>query len=237
MTRPLPTLLRALAPLLLGLAPAAPLHAQPFASQPLPPLPSLQPPRPDRLPPETPVAALLSGAPATLRTTPDPAIAAPPPLLYPLPERAGEQDPYGWRWSDRRQAWRMHAGTDLIAPAGTPVLAMAPGRVLLAEEINGYGLTVLLDHGGGWQSLYAHLHTSTVGPGERLRAGDTLGTVGRSGSATTDHLHVELRRRLVAHHGPSAATAVVAVDPAPLLSAALQRLPLQQAQGIPPASP
>ena len=115
-------------------------------------------------------------------------------LVYPLPQPALEVQPYGWRYSDHRQRWRMHVGHDLIAPASTPVLAMLSGRVQLVRSISGYGLTVLLDHGRGWQTLYAHLQSSDVRIGQLVHAGDRVGRVGRSGSASTDHLHVELRR-------------------------------------------
>ena len=115
-------------------------------------------------------------------------------LVYPLPQPAQEVQPYGWRYSDHRQRWRMHVGHDLIAPAATPVLAMLSGRVQLVRSISGYGLTVLLDHGRGWQTVYAHLQSSNVRAGQLVHAGDRIGRVGRSGSASTDHLHVELRR-------------------------------------------
>ena len=115
-------------------------------------------------------------------------------LVYPLPQPAQEVQPYGWRYSEHRQRWRMHVGHDLIAPAATPVLAMLSGRVQLVRSISGYGLTVLLDHGRGWQTMYAHLQSSNVRAGQLVRAGDRIGRVGRSGSASTDHLHVELRR-------------------------------------------
>ena len=115
-------------------------------------------------------------------------------LVYPLPQPAQEVQPYGWRYSEHRQRWRMHVGHDLIAPAATPVLAMLSGRVQLVRSISGYGLTVLLDHGRGWQTVYAHLQSSNVRAGQLVHAGDRIGRVGRSGSASTDHLHVELRR-------------------------------------------
>ena len=115
-------------------------------------------------------------------------------LVYPLPQLAEEVQPYGWRYSDHRQRWRMHVGHDLIAPAATPVLAMLSGRVQLVQSISGYGLTVLLDHGRGWQTVYAHLQSADVHAGQLVRAGNRIGRVGRSGSASTDHLHVELRR-------------------------------------------
>ena len=226
--------LRRLLPLLLALctALAATAVAQPIAvAQPTAVAqPAAIPERPAQLPPQTPVAELVPAAPIEPPSALRPG--QPLVLLYPLPERASEVDVYGWRWSDSRQAWRMHAGQDLIAPEGLPVLAMLPGQVLLVEEIDGYGLTVLLDHGRGWQTLYAHLSEAAVAVGDRLAAGERLGSVGQSGRASTAHLHVELRRRTPG--------GMVALDPTPLLAeavAALPLLPAMQAQGLTPASP
>jgi murein DD-endopeptidase MepM/ murein hydrolase activator NlpD len=136
---------------------------------------------------------------------PDP---APPPLAYPLAQPAESLDPWGWRYSERRSAWRLHTGIDLAARQGTAVLASRAGRVLLVESIGGYGTTVLLDHGEGWQTLYAHLHEATVLSGAWLEQGQPLGTVGMTGSATGPHLHFELRRQ-----GPE----LLALDPTPHL--------------------
>ena len=196
------------------------------------------PPRPAQVPAETPVpdVVLASATPAQLSQE-----AAWPlrpgetlRLVYPLAIQAEEVDPYGWRYSERRQAWRMHAGQDLVAPEGTPVLAMLPGHVVLVEELDGYGLTVVLDHGRGWQTLYAHLLSASVQPGDFLPAATSLGQVGQSGRTSGPHLHVELRRR--------DGDRMLALDPTPLIDQATRLLqvappPLQQAQGISAASP
>lgn len=107
----------------------------------------------------------------------------------------------------------MHTGVDLIVAEGTAVRAVLPGRVRLVEVISGYGLTVVIEHGRGWQSLYAHLLDASVRPGEAVVAGQSLGRVGQSGRATTPHLHVELRRLREGR--------LVALDPGPLLQAPL----------------
>jgi len=130
-------------------------------------------------------------------------------LRYPLTRWAGEISPYGWRYSSARGAWRMHSGIDLISPPGTPVLAVMAGQVARVDTISGYGLAVIVDHGNGWQSLYAHLQAVAVRPCTVIPAGGQLGWVGHSGSASTDHLHLELRRGT----GPSQ----MAVDPAKYL--------------------
>ena len=194
--------------------------------------------RPEQIPPDTPVADLIPD----LAKAPELSAAQAWPLrpgepirvVYPLALKAMEIDPYGWRYSESRQAWRMHAGQDLVAPEGTDVLAMLPGRVVLVEPIDGYGLTVVLDHGRGWQSLYAHLASSSVSVGDFLPAASLLGQVGQTGRASGPHLHVELRRR--------DGDRMLAVDPTPLLEQATRLLPLappplQQAQGLSSATP
>jgi len=90
-----------------------------------------------------------------------------------------------------------HKGIDFAAAKGTPVHATAAGTVIAAGPIaeNGgrYGNTVIIDHDGE-QSLYAHLDSVAVVPGQRLTAGQRIGTVGASGFATGPHLHLEMRR-------------------------------------------
>jgi murein DD-endopeptidase MepM/ murein hydrolase activator NlpD len=129
-------------------------------------------------------------------------------LAYPLALLADQIDPWGWRYSERRGAWRMHTGVDFAAPEGTPVLAAQAGRVVLAEALSGYGLTVMLEHPSGLQTLYAHLREIGVAVGQSLDQGQQLGTVGMTGTATGPHLHFELRSR---------AGAVLAHDPTPHL--------------------
>jgi murein DD-endopeptidase MepM/ murein hydrolase activator NlpD len=83
-----------------------------------------------------------------------------------------------------------HRGVDVAAPAGTPVGAMASGVVSLAETAMYYtGGTVMVDHGHGLHSIYAHLREVLVEVGQRLAQGATVGTVGATGRATGPHLH------------------------------------------------
>jgi murein DD-endopeptidase MepM/ murein hydrolase activator NlpD len=102
----------------------------------------------------------------------------------------------------------MHTGVDFAAPVGTPVLAALAGRVVLAEPLSGYGLTVVLDHGQGLQTLYAHLQVIGVTAGSQIDQGGELGLVGMTGVATGPHLHFELR---------SLASGTLAHDPTPHL--------------------
>ncbi|MFN3965995.1 M23 family metallopeptidase [Silanimonas lenta] len=101
---------------------------------------------------------------------------------------------------------RMHNGVDYAAPVGTPIFAAGDARVKFAGWQNGYGRTVILDHGNGVTTLYAHM--SRLGPhrvGERVRQGQTIGYVGASGLATGPHLHYEFRVNGV-HRNPLTVT-------------------------------
>ena len=89
---------------------------------------------------------------------------------------------------------RAHAGIDLAAPAGSPVAAAYDGRVLSADWAGSYGLLVVLDHGDGLQTRYAHLSRLMVASGQQVRQGDLIGLVGSTGRSTGPHLHYELRR-------------------------------------------
>jgi len=82
----------------------------------------------------------------------------------------------------------------MLAPAGTEVRAALPGRAEYAgSKMHGYGRAVILDNGDGITTLYGHLATIRVQSGETVPAGAVIGTVGRSGNATTYHLHFEFR--------------------------------------------
>ncbi len=102
-----------------------------------------------------------------------------------------------------------HEGQDFGAPEGTPVLAPAPGRVVLAEELAVRGNAVIIDHGAGLHTGYWHLSKIDVQPGQAVKAGDKLGEVGTTGLSTGWHLHWEARVR------------TTPVDPLPLLTRAL----------------
>jgi murein DD-endopeptidase MepM/ murein hydrolase activator NlpD len=87
-----------------------------------------------------------------------------------------------------------HGGLDILAPAGTEVRASSPGVVgYSGSGMRGYGNVVILDHGEGIATLYGHLAAIRVQSGETVPAGAVIGTAGRSGNATTYHLHFELR--------------------------------------------
>ena len=85
-----------------------------------------------------------------------------------------------------------HQGIDLSAPKGSPVRATAAGKVVVAERLGDYGRTVVIDHGNGIRTRYAHLKKIAVEQGERVAAGEVIGKVGKSGNASGFHLHYEV---------------------------------------------
>lgn len=86
-----------------------------------------------------------------------------------------------------------HQGIDLAAPKGIVVRATAPGKVVFAGRSGRFGRLVVIDHGAGWETRYAHLRSLDVKPGQSLDRGQKVGTVGKSGNASGYHLHYEVR--------------------------------------------
>ena len=92
----------------------------------------------------------------------------------------------------------MHAGIDIAAPRGTPVVAPSDGHVVFAGYHTAYGNLVIVDHGYGLSSKYAHLTRIHTRVGQRLSRGDLLGRVGSTGRSTGPHLHFEVHQDGVA---------------------------------------
>lgn len=88
---------------------------------------------------------------------------------------------------------RLHEGLDIAAEEGDPVRAVRAGRVVFAGDRGTYGLTVIIDHGKGLTTLYAHLSALAVREGERVAGGQVIGRVGSTGRSTGPHLHLEVR--------------------------------------------
>jgi len=89
----------------------------------------------------------------------------------------------------------IHRGIDIAVPTGTPIRAMAPGRVHFAGTLSGYGMVVMIDHSGQVRTVYAHLSEIHVRTGETLRGRPVIGLSGATGRVTGPHLHFEIRRR------------------------------------------
>lgn len=120
---------------------------------------------------------------------------APASLLTQLPVMGTVSSPFGPRTDPFSSAARHHGGMDIAAPEGTPVVSAGAGRVTRAEMVSGYGNLVVVDHGGGLETRYAHLATIEVSKGQELAPGGAVGTVGQTGRSTGPHLHFEVRRQ------------------------------------------
>ena len=94
---------------------------------------------------------------------------------------------FGWRWG------RMHEGIDIAAPSGAPIVAAGAGNIVVAGWMGGYGLMVVIDHGGGLATAYAHMSALGVGAGQSVAQGQTIGYIGCTGSCTGPHTHFEVR--------------------------------------------
>ncbi len=150
-----------------------------------------------------PVSALLSGTGGNFRladvfqVTPRPAPLAGNgnrSLLVPLIGNAAISSDFGWRLHPLLGSWLMHAGRDLAAPEGTPVVAALDGTVVSSGLAGGYGLAIELDHRNPWRrTLYGHLSELYVRAGDRVRQGEVIARVGSTGLSTGPHLHFEVR--------------------------------------------
>lgn len=112
----------------------------------------------------------------------------------PLEGKGTVSSGFGLRVDPLDGTHRHHDGVDIAAPRGTPIRAARAGRVVRAESADGYGKLVVLDHGAGLETRYAHCESIEVRAGDQVAAGALLGRVGDSGRATGPHLHFEVRR-------------------------------------------
>ncbi len=97
---------------------------------------------------------------------------------------------FGWRKLKGRREF--HTGVDIAAPYGSRVVATAPGYVIFAGYIKGYGRTVIIYHGYGFVTLYAHMSALAVKRGEKVAKNRVIGYIGSSGRTTGPHLHYEV---------------------------------------------
>lgn len=120
-----------------------------------------------------------------------PADGGTPPWQWPV--YGGVSSEFGGRWSPWGGGWKFHAGLDLRAEHGTPVVSAGAGTVAFAGRMRGYGNMVVVDHGFDVKTVYAHLSRIHVERGRRVTAGETIAAVGQTGRATGPHLHYEVR--------------------------------------------
>ena len=110
------------------------------------------------------------------------------------PVRGPMASPFGYRIHPILKRRILHAGIDIASPNGTPVKTAAPGEVIYNGWLRGYGRVVVVDHGRGFSTLYAHLSASLVQEGQVVRQGAEIARVGRTGNVTGYHLHFEVRQ-------------------------------------------
>lgn len=99
---------------------------------------------------------------------------------------------FGYRIHPIYKTRKMHTGMDFTAPKGTPIYATGNGKVTYAAYNEGYGYHVIVDHGFGYETLYAHMSKMEVRKGEEVTRGQELGKVGSTGLSTSPHLHYEV---------------------------------------------
>jgi len=102
---------------------------------------------------------------------------------------------YGYRIHPIYKVRKMHWGTDFSAPTGTPIYATGDGKVTTYKRSrSGYGRHIVIDHGFGYKTLYAHMNKIEVRRGQRVKRGDVIGYIGSTGSSTAPHLHYEVMK-------------------------------------------
>lgn len=110
-----------------------------------------------------------------------------------MPLRAGITSPFGWRRHPIFGLRKFHTGIDLAGPNHAAIAAADSGNVLYTGWYGGYGRVVIVSHGKGMSTLYAHLSRVAVSPGQNVRKGDIVGYEGTTGFSTGPHLHFEVR--------------------------------------------
>ncbi len=116
---------------------------------------------------------------------------APGTLVRPVP--GAVSSPFGPRMHPIYGYMRMHNGVDMNGAMGQPIVAAADGVVFFAGVKGGYGNSIMIDHGGGMTTLYAHQSKLAASVGQRVKAGQIIGYVGSTGVSTGPHLHFEVR--------------------------------------------
>lgn len=115
-------------------------------------------------------------------------------FVWPAPKSKRITSPFGVRIHPIYKKKKMHTGIDIDLPYGEAVVASADGKIILSEWYGGYGKTVMIDHGGGVVTLYAHNANLAVQKGEIVKKGQKVASCGSTGVSTGAHLHFEVRQ-------------------------------------------
>ena len=123
----------------------------------------------------------------------DSSATAPSKYVWPCPSSKKITSKYGYRIHPIQKVRKLHTGIDIGAQKGKDVVASASGKVIMAKYYGGYGNCIIVDHGGGVSTLYAHLSAYSVKVGDTVASGQTIGKIGSTGNSTGPHLHFEVR--------------------------------------------
>jgi murein DD-endopeptidase MepM/ murein hydrolase activator NlpD len=147
-------------------------------------------------------------------------------MIYPLAIPAAISSYFGYRIHPISGVSKLHQGTDIAAPTGTPVLATYSGNVEIAGWLGGLGLAVVISHGDRLETRYGHMSEVVVKPGQEIEQGEVIGFVGSTGFSTGPHLHYEVWQKIGQEW--------IAMDPTLQLQLALTELNRYIAQAVKP---
>jgi murein DD-endopeptidase MepM/ murein hydrolase activator NlpD len=115
-------------------------------------------------------------------------------MTWPCPSSSVITSPFGNRKHPILRKYKLHTGVDIGADKGASIVAANSGTVIMAQyDKNGYGNMVVIDHGGGITTLYAHASKILVKVGQDVKSGEVIAKVGSTGLSTGNHLHFEVR--------------------------------------------
>ena len=118
-------------------------------------------------------------------------------FTWPVPGYYKLSSKYGYRWHPVTGTWKLHTGIDISSSGiyGARIVAADDGTVSLSGWNGGYGWCVVINHGNGYSTLYAHMKAaSSLKKGQAVTKGSTVGYVGSTGTSTGPHLHFEIRQ-------------------------------------------
>ena len=115
-------------------------------------------------------------------------------MTWPLPGHTYISSPFGYRIHPTLKVKKLHTGVDIPAPKGTKILAANSGEVIISAYSKAWGNYVVVNHGGGTATLYAHMSKRLVAKGDSVSKGQNIGLVGTTGYSTGNHLHFEIQK-------------------------------------------